>query len=237
MVNLEVSEEYFRTRRSKFAEKVVVEVFKSPAKMEKGKGLRDISAMVKEKIKAAQKTTYNEIADEMLLELKTDTNDKSAQETLKRRIYDVITVLSVVGYIEKSKNKRIEWVGNDASSSATAEVTRRRIRLESKRENFKYRVKMLLLYKCLIEMHRQQPRPRNAISLPIVIGRTVGDRLEVERRGPRELVISSGKDIPYTFSPLDVFHQMSFPDEIVRTVYDSTPELADFLRREGGMCL
>ena len=205
--------------------------------MEKGKGLRDISAMVKEKIKAAQKTTYNEIADEMLLELKTDTHDKSAQETLKRRIYDVITVLSVVGYIEKSKNKRIEWVGNDASSSATAEVTRRRIRLESKRENFKYRVKMLLLYKCLIEMHRQQPRPRNAISLPIVIGRTVGDRLEVERRGPRELVISSGKDIPYTFSPLDVFHQMSFPDEIVRTVYDSTPELADFLRREGGMCL
>ena len=195
--------------------------------------LKAISALVKDKIKAARKTTYTDIANQIIREFASEA-DPASIVTLKRRIYDVITVLSVLGYIEKI-DRRIEWVGqSDVPFLRNSEIMRRRMRVESKRQNFRYKAKLLLLYKSLIEMRKPTAKPAKALSLPTVIVRaTDNEHLATKRQrgdsGRQELVITSEKGVPYTFSPLDILNRMSFPDEIVRRVYDATPELSSML--------
>lgn len=194
--------------------------------------------MVKERIRAAAKTSYSEIADQIVAQLASETADMSS-DTLKRRIYDVITVLSVLGYVDKV-DKQIVWVGQtDMPLLRSAEVTRRRLRVESKRESFRYKAKLLLLYKSLIEMRKPTTRPAKALSLPTVIVRaTTNERLETKKvrgeGGRHELIITSRNGVPYTFSPLDILNRMEFPDEIVRRVYEATPELASLLGGDDG---
>ncbi|KAI3967052.1 hypothetical protein MKW92_032865 [Papaver armeniacum] len=79
-----------------------------------GLGLRQFSVKVCEKVEAKGRTTYNEVADELVAEFSTPTPDNPhnfEEKNIRRRVYDALNVLMAMDIIVKDENKEIIWRG------------------------------------------------------------------------------------------------------------------------------
>ncbi|XP_072955190.1 transcription factor-like protein DPB [Typha angustifolia] len=82
-----------------------------------GRGLRQFSMKVCEKVESKGRTTYNEVADELVAEF-ADPNSNLAspdqqqydEKNIRRRVYDALNVLMAMDIISKDK-KEIQWKG------------------------------------------------------------------------------------------------------------------------------
>ncbi|GAB2289461.1 hypothetical protein Dimus_023770 [Dionaea muscipula] len=82
-----------------------------------GRGLRQFSMKVCEKVESKGRTTYNEVADELVAEY-ADPSDIAAssdqrqygEKNIRRRVYDALNVLMAMGVIFKDK-KEMYWKG------------------------------------------------------------------------------------------------------------------------------
>lgn len=83
-----------------------------------GKGLRHFSMKVCEKVQEKGKTTYNEVADDLVAEeMKNNSYDNNCdQKNIRRRVYDALNVLMAINVISKDK-KEIRWIGLPANSA------------------------------------------------------------------------------------------------------------------------
>lgn len=75
-----------------------------------GRGLRHFSMRVCEKVKEKGKTTYNEVADELVKEEFKEDSANCDQKNIRRRVYDALNVLMAINIISKDK-KEIRWLG------------------------------------------------------------------------------------------------------------------------------
>eukprot|EP00124_Ichthyophonus_hoferi_P001041 Ihof_evm3s47 gene=Ihof_evmTU3s47 len=91
------------------------------------KGLRHFSLKVCEKVRQKGKTTYNEVADELVSELTSSIADPRTtgrrvgenlydSKNIRRRVYDALNVLMAMRIITKEK-KAISWVGLPSQSA------------------------------------------------------------------------------------------------------------------------
>ncbi|KAI8328341.1 E2F/DP family winged-helix DNA-binding domain-containing protein [Blakeslea trispora] len=78
------------------------------------KGLRHFSKQVCDKVAEKGVTTYNEVADELALDIQNSTernqNASYDQKNIRRRVYDALNVLMAMNIITKDK-KIIKWLG------------------------------------------------------------------------------------------------------------------------------
>ncbi|KAL3639674.1 hypothetical protein CASFOL_014642 [Castilleja foliolosa] len=80
-----------------------------------GRGLRQFSMKVCEKVESKGTTTYNEVADELVAEFADSNNSLPDQQqydekNIRRRVYDALNVLMAMDIISKDK-KDIQWKG------------------------------------------------------------------------------------------------------------------------------
>ncbi|KAI5663691.1 hypothetical protein M9H77_23014 [Catharanthus roseus] len=82
-----------------------------------GRGLRQFSMKVCEKVESKGRTTYNEVADELVAEFADPNNGVSTpdqqqydEKNIRRRVYDALNVLMAMDIISKDK-KEIQWKG------------------------------------------------------------------------------------------------------------------------------
>nr|GLL24527.1 transcription factor-like protein DPB [Ipomoea trifida] len=82
-----------------------------------GRGLRQFSMKVCEKVESKGRTTYNEVADELVAEFADPNNNLSSpdqqqydEKNIRRRVYDALNVLMAMDIISKDK-KEIQWKG------------------------------------------------------------------------------------------------------------------------------
>ncbi|CAM0870806.1 unnamed protein product [Alopecurus aequalis] len=87
-----------------------------------GRGLRQFSMKVCEKVESKGRTTYNEVADELVAEFSDPNNNIEApdpdnpnaqqydEKNIRRRVYDALNVLMAMEIISKDK-KEIQWKG------------------------------------------------------------------------------------------------------------------------------
>lgn len=71
------------------------------------RGLRHFSKLVCEKVQGKQRTTYNEVANELVREYAAEVKD---EKNIRRRVYDALNVLLALDIISKEK-KKIQWKG------------------------------------------------------------------------------------------------------------------------------
>ncbi|KAI3967054.1 hypothetical protein MKW92_032867 [Papaver armeniacum] len=86
-----------------------------------GRGLRQFSIKVCEKVEAKGRTTYNEVADELVAEFSTSTPDNPhnfEEKNIRRRVYDALNVLMAMDIIVKDENKEIIWRGLPRAGAA-----------------------------------------------------------------------------------------------------------------------
>ncbi|KAF8395264.1 hypothetical protein HHK36_019206 [Tetracentron sinense] len=82
-----------------------------------GRGLRQFSMKVCEKVESRGRTTYNEVADELVAEFADPSNSLASpdqqqydEKNIRRRVYDALNVLMAMDIISKDK-KEIQWKG------------------------------------------------------------------------------------------------------------------------------
>uniref|UniRef100_A0A2P2LPE8 Transcription factor-like protein DPB n=1 Tax=Rhizophora mucronata TaxID=61149 RepID=A0A2P2LPE8_RHIMU len=92
-----------------------------------GRGLRQFSMKVCEKVESKGTTTYNEVADELVAEFADPSNSVSSpdqqqydEKNIRRRVYDALNVLMALDIISKDK-KEIQWKGLPRTSLSDIE--------------------------------------------------------------------------------------------------------------------
>uniref|UniRef100_A0A6A7FZZ6 Transcription factor Dp-1-like n=2 Tax=Hirondellea gigas TaxID=1518452 RepID=A0A6A7FZZ6_9CRUS len=151
-----------------------------------GKGLRHFSMKVCEKVKAKGRTSYNEVADELVAEFcdpnrcaaPGDANDD--QKNIRRRVYDALNVLMAMDIISKEK-KEIHWLGLPTNTAQecrklalerNTRAERIRIKTQQLHELILQQIafKRLVLRNQMVEQERGgAPLPNTTIHLPFVV--------------------------------------------------------------------
>ncbi|KAG7014893.1 Transcription factor-like protein DPB [Cucurbita argyrosperma subsp. argyrosperma] len=88
-----------------------------------GRGLRQFSMKVCEKVESKGRTNYNEVADELVAEFADPGNGLASpdqqqydEKNIRRRVYDALNVLMAMDIISKDK-KEIQWKGLPRTSA------------------------------------------------------------------------------------------------------------------------
>jgi len=152
------------------------------------KGLRHFSLKVCEKVQSKQQTTYNEVADELVVEMRTPGPDGPSNEmhydekNIRRRVYDALNVLMAMDIITKDR-KEISWKGFPSSSEEdlTAAVAKKTDLVKSISEKQAYLQELVEQHASLKGlMAKNQHRPvvhkvPDIIHLPFVLIQTERD--------------------------------------------------------------
>lgn len=133
------------------------------------KGLKHFSVKVCEKIEAKGHTHYNEVADELVREIKADSEvglveGNFDEKNVRRRVYDALNVLEALGIISKTK-KEIDWRGWPATLNQSektrleAERSRLLMRVQSKLRTVEEAVAKAYCLSNLVLRNRDAPLP------------------------------------------------------------------------------
>ena len=158
------------------------------APAEKGsKGLRHFSLKVCEKVESKQRTTYNEVADELVAEFATPEGQQPPpgepaydEKNIRRRVYDALNVLMAMDIISRDKKKEILWKGLPSASEAEiehlrSEKIRAASRIEKKKQYLAELTEQLEVRKALVARNAAAgpgARQANAVKLPFLLVQT-----------------------------------------------------------------
>ncbi|XP_056642442.1 transcription factor Dp-1 [Diorhabda carinulata] len=151
-----------------------------------GKGLRHFSMKVCEKVKQKGTTTYNEVADELVTEFTSSTNNSLAdqydQKNIRRRVYDALNVLMAMNIISKEK-KEIRWIGLPTNSlqechQLEQEMQNKLRTIIEKERQLNELILNQIAFKNLAHRNRENeklygmPSPNSYIQLPFIVVNT-----------------------------------------------------------------
>ncbi|KAL6509019.1 hypothetical protein OROGR_023126 [Orobanche gracilis] len=126
-----------------------------------GRGLRQFSMKVCEKVESKGRTTYNEVADELVAEfadpscsLSSADQQQYDEKNIRRRVYDALNVLMAMDILSKDK-KEIQWKGLPRTTLDDIEE------LKTERHGLRNRIEKKAAY--LAELEEQYVGLRNLI--------------------------------------------------------------------------
>lgn len=152
-----------------------------------GRGLRQFSMKVCEKVESKGRTTYNEVADELVAEFADPSNSLASpdqqqydEKNIRRRVYDALNVLMAMDIISKDK-KEIQWKGlprtslNDIEELKT-ERAGLRSRIEKKAAYLQELEEQFVGLQNLIQRNEQLygsgNTPTGGVALPFILVQT-----------------------------------------------------------------
>ncbi|KAI5060303.1 hypothetical protein GOP47_0024723 [Adiantum capillus-veneris] len=152
-----------------------------------GRGLRHFSMKVCEKVESKGRTTYNEVADELVAEFTSEDlivspdQQQYDEKNIRRRVYDALNVLMAMDIISKEK-KEIQWRGLpsteiDDIEPLKAENMQVRARIEEKAAYLKDLEEQIVGIQNLIERNERLYQdtgsvPGNGVALPFILVQT-----------------------------------------------------------------
>lgn len=153
-----------------------------------GRGLRHFSMKVCEKVESKRRTTYNEVADELVAEftyeeslLPLPDQQQYDEKNIRRRVYDALNVLMAVEIISKDK-KEIHWRGIPSIDVEDIELLKAehmqlKERMEKKEAHLRELEEQVVGIRNLIERNESFFRstgnvPANGVALPFILVQT-----------------------------------------------------------------
>lgn len=152
-----------------------------------GRGLRQFSMKVSQKVESKGRTTYNEVADELVAEyanldstLVSPDRQQYDEKNIRRRVYDALNVLMAMEIISKEK-KEIHWKGLPKTSindveQLKAEKLLLKSRIEKKASYFHELEEQIIGLQNLVKRneHRYSSgnTPSGGVSLPFILVQT-----------------------------------------------------------------
>jgi hypothetical protein len=190
--------------------------------------LRSISARVKEHMQTLRCTTIVDVANAIVAEYQSN-GSVIAEDTLRRRVYDVITVCTAIKYIKKA-DKALLWAGDDAfqKDRSLDEQKMRRARMDSKEESIRHKARLLLFYRALMVANRSASRPITAIAFPLIVIGRKGPNWSVRQDQDNHRLTIEAATKPKIISPFDILSMRTFPQDVIDAAIQGSRELAAF---------
>ncbi|CAJ1926531.1 unnamed protein product [Sphenostylis stenocarpa] len=203
-----------------------------------GRGLRQFSMKVCEKVESKGRTTYNEVADELVAEFADPSNGVSTpdqqqydEKNIRRRVYDALNVLMAMDIISKDK-KEIQWKGLPRTSLSDIEELKTermglRNRIEKKAAYLQELEEQYIGLQKLIQRNEQLyssgNAPNGGVSLPFILVQTRPHAtVEVEISEDMQLVHFDFNSTPFELHDDNyVLKAMKFCE---RSQNDNTPD-------------
>eukprot|EP00192_Tetraselmis_astigmatica_P007739 CAMPEP_0117664774 /NCGR_PEP_ID=MMETSP0804-20121206/9421_1 /TAXON_ID=1074897 /ORGANISM="Tetraselmis astigmatica, Strain CCMP880" /LENGTH=696 /DNA_ID=CAMNT_0005472073 /DNA_START=148 /DNA_END=2239 /DNA_ORIENTATION=- len=151
------------------------------------KGLRHFSLKVCEKVQEKGRTTYNEVADELVVEFQKsgECGSPGAQydeKNIRRRVYDALNVLMAMEIIQKEK-KEISWkglpcMGDPDQHTLLAKKNNLTQEIEQKQAYLQELVEQYQTLKLLMQRNEQKPlqgKLHGFLHLPFILIQTERD--------------------------------------------------------------
>lgn len=145
------------------------------------KGLRHLSLRVCQKVEHKGRTTYGEVADELVAEIlgEASEDDQSFDEkNIRRRVYDALNVLLAMDMIMKDK-KEISWIGLPSHTQVGLDSIRAKkdVKAETvkrKRARYNELCEQMSAYKRVIRRNTQQGpvAEEKRIHMPFIVVKT-----------------------------------------------------------------
>lgn len=144
------------------------------------KGLRQFSMLVCKKVEEKGTTTYNEVADELVLQVIEEKHEHGVidEKNIRRRVYDALNVLMAMDIIAKDK-KAITWKGLPTSASQDLDLLGRErdfraAELNKKRQQLQDLLIQQVCFRNLTAKNaeRGDVEPGQKIPLPFIIVNT-----------------------------------------------------------------
>lgn len=196
--------------------------------------LKSLAPPTVEVLKELGTTSSEDAATYIISQLsKSSHNEISGQDTIRRRIYDVINVLSASGIIDKV-GKQIVWRGFQIYNPKEIKITNSispvvEQRIANKEKSLREKVRLLTLYKVLIARNFIPKTPKNAVYLPsIIIGVENPDRdilTPLPIRSDLEILTKS----PLLFiSPLEILQGIDLDKTSIHAILRAVPEISHY---------
>jgi len=150
------------------------------------KGLRHFSMMVCKKVEEKGRTTYNEVADELVQTVMEDRGTtKFDEKNIRRRVYDALNVLMAMDIIGKEK-KEISWKGLPTTAAQDVELLQREVlyrqqNVARKRANLREQLTQQVCFRNLVQHNVRRKNDKidtkvdNKIPLPFIVVNTSSD--------------------------------------------------------------
>lgn len=187
-------------------------VEQTAGRTEKGKGLRHFSLKVCEKVELSGRTTYNQVADELVSEMLpngeyTESQRNDEAKNIRRRVYDAINVLMATDIIQKEK-KDIIWKGYPETSSGSAssaaalervkaERQQRMAEIEKKQAHLEVLIiAVVVLYSCFLHAHAWRLMHAITIFLQELLAQHNAVK-QLLNRSPEDLKYGTAMQLPF----------------------------------------
>lgn len=146
------------------------------------KGLRHFSMKVCRKVEEKGKTSYNEVADELVKEVMAERSEseprgKYDEKNIRRRVYDALNVLMAMDIISKEK-KEIRWKGLPTNAHHDLDLLKREgqfreMEVKRKRESLRELLVQQVCFRNLMEQNRKRDNECDEkIPLPFIVVNT-----------------------------------------------------------------
>ncbi|GAB2300621.1 hypothetical protein Dimus_034655 [Dionaea muscipula] len=206
-----------------------------------GRGLRQFSMKVCEKVESKGRTTYNEVADELVAEFAEPLNGLNGsdqqydEKNIRRRVYDALNVLMAMDIISKDK-KEIQWRGLPRTSQGDIEQMKAqqielRNRIEKRAAYLQELEEQYIGFQNLIHRNQQLygsgSGPSGGVALPFILVQTRPNAtVEVEISEDMQLVHFDFNSTPFELHDDNyVLKQMKFCEKTTLD-YDAAQNLA-----------
>eukprot|EP00548_Thalassiothrix_antarctica_P006334 CAMPEP_0194142830 /NCGR_PEP_ID=MMETSP0152-20130528/12037_1 /TAXON_ID=1049557 /ORGANISM="Thalassiothrix antarctica, Strain L6-D1" /LENGTH=335 /DNA_ID=CAMNT_0038841933 /DNA_START=127 /DNA_END=1134 /DNA_ORIENTATION=- len=143
---------------------------KGEGQQKASKGLRHFSMKVCRKVEEKGKTTYNEVADELVREVLAERSEneprgKYDEKNIRRRVYDALNVLMAMDIISKEK-KEIRWKGLPTNAHHDLDMLQkegkfREKEVRRKRESLRELLVQQVCFRNLVEHNRKRTPSSN----------------------------------------------------------------------------
>ena len=247
--------------------------------------LKAIAPRLMELMREIGTATSESLATMLINKLVYENQNLNAQDTIKRRIYDVINVLSAAGIIEKV-GKKLTWHGlkgygtsfsqpgttvkkqlpailppilhstdrhftptaplftpitpipvpglppralqSKPATPQTMQNVKQTMTLEQKEKLLFAKIKVLSLYKTLIQRNTTMSRPAQSVSFPVLIfGYDSSTSVRIQH-DKKDRLIMSGPDPSHVISHREILCKMNFDKENIEAMLKKNPKYSKY---------
>ena len=187
-----------------------IDITEPAAKSGKPLCIANISPPILNVIKSKESISFIEVGDIIVQHCQNEVKDEKRERTLRRRVYDVINVMSAAGVIEKN-GKFLHYRPEGYLNECQSNEEEHNSRIQEKEKLLLSKIRQLVFHTLLIEKNQMRPKPTNAVSLPfMLVGFIDISSGSVSRSLDGKQLSVYSKSIPYFFSHVDVFKKMGF---------------------------
>jgi hypothetical protein len=187
--------------------------------------LMALTPYVRRHMEECEKTSHGGVAKAVVEAYRRSGKREFPESTLRRRIYDVVTVFCVIGYVQKVE-KTLVWVGHLSQIIRPfhKDLEQAKRRVQSKEQALQSKMRLFMAYQVLLATNRDASKTENVRALPTIVLGQRGPPWKVQNVSPANPLTIEADVRPKVFSPFDILSCRTFSDTAIALARRSLPD-------------